>query len=85
MSAGGVFVIRPPPRLRGSFVCVSAAATMPDHNMCLQPGHRRLSPTPFLMSGSIHAAVGGCAEAAIVVLVLLSRDVETFDYIVTLV
>lgn len=87
MSAGGVFVICPPPlpRLRSSFVCVSAAATMRDHNMSLQPGHRRFGPTRFLMSGFIHAVMDGCAEAAIVVLGLLSRDVVLLRPLMTVV
>lgn len=43
----GVFVICPLEACTGSFVCMSGAGTMQNHNMSLQSGHRRLGPNTF--------------------------------------
>lgn len=43
----GVFVICPLEACAGSFVCMSDAGTMQNHNMSLQLGHLRLGPDTF--------------------------------------
>lgn len=43
----GVFVICPLEACAGSFVCMSGAGTMQNHNMSLQSGHLRLGPDTF--------------------------------------
>lgn len=43
----GVFVICPLEACAGSFVCMSGAGTMQNHNMSSQSGHLRLGPDTF--------------------------------------
>lgn len=59
----GVFVICPLEACASSFVCMSGAGTMQNHNMSLQSEHLRLGPDTFF-----HAWVFFCFFYAIIYL-----------------